>query len=442
MGYPFRASPAAAEETQYLSSTFRHFCPFYYDNTAYTPLTRSVSDAQTTAGSTTITSPSAYFSPSDVGKAVSGGSIPANAKIAAYTNMVTAVLSAAPTTTASGVTVTVTTTPPTTLAGRCPAGTVLGPYTGSVFPDTQGALNDGLPALLGVEADPTHPARSVPGVAYASGSTAITSAAAEFSGSDEGRLVSGTGIPSGATILAVTSPTAAVLSAAPTAGAASGTLTVTPMRAKYLDVLVVGSDFDHNAMSKQASKEAVKAWVWAGGHLVVFGASNTTDATWLDPIFRAGITSSSTGLYAPDLDHPLLHTPYPIAYASYGKPDSYWVLSPEAQQSFTNVVVDGQSSKQVLTVSDPAAFGLGRIVLTGWKPYNLLGAPGTAQTTEAQHLLANMVLIGYQDLFIDYGPHIPANVNVVPASRSAWMVHPDLGPIAMSLVVYVFPQPS
>jgi hypothetical protein len=311
-GYPFKASAAAAEEVGYLSATFKHFCPYYFDGASYQPSGSMYSP---------MASPPAY-------------------------------------------------------AARCPAGTITVPagFVGSAFPDTQGALNDGLPLLLATEPDPAH---------------------------------------------------------------------VGALRPKYLDVLVVGSDFDHVAMSREASKQAVKDWVWAGGHLVIFGSTNTTDATWLDPIFSAGITSSSTGIYTPDLDHPLLHTPYALNYAVYGKPDSYWNLDSEARTHFTDVIVDQKGgTRQALTVSDPAAFGLGRVVLTGWKPFNLLGVAGSTQDSEARHLLANMVLIGYQDLFLDYGPHIPPNVNVIPATRSAWINHPDLGPVAVSLVVYIFPQPT
>lgn len=69
---------------------------------------RSVTDGATTASSTTITSATASFVSGDVGHIITGGSIPANTTIASVTNSTTAVLSAAPTATASGVSLTIT----------------------------------------------------------------------------------------------------------------------------------------------------------------------------------------------------------------------------------------------------------------------------------------------------------------------------------------------
>lgn len=209
------------------------------------------------------------------------------------------------------------------------------------------------------------------------------------------------------------------------------------LRPQYLDVLIVGSDVDHTAMSKPAAQEAVKQWVLAGGHLVVFG-STAQDVNWLAPIFASGIASSSGGLYTPDLDHPLLHTPYALDYVTYAAPPNAWQLDPSAQAHFTNVVVDG-AGNAILTVSDPAAFGQGRVVLTGWLPFNVLGHSGAAQTVEAKHLIANLVLLSLQNLFLDYGPHIPPGVNVIPASRLALIPQPGLGLVPVTVVVYVFP---
>lgn len=61
-------------------------------------------------------------------------------------------------------------------------------------------------------------------VTTTSGSAAITASAGTFSQEDVGRTITGTGIPAGATVSAVTSGTAATLSANATA---SGTVTAT-----------------------------------------------------------------------------------------------------------------------------------------------------------------------------------------------------------------------
>lgn len=62
-------------------------------------------------------------------------------------------------------------------------------------------------------------------VTKTSGSAALTAAAGTFAKGDAGRPVSGTGIPAGATLLSVTSDTAATLSANATASG-SGALAV------------------------------------------------------------------------------------------------------------------------------------------------------------------------------------------------------------------------
>lgn len=59
---------------------------------------------------TTVTSATAAFTSADVGAAISGTGIPANATIASVTNATTVVISAAATATASGVTLTITQT--------------------------------------------------------------------------------------------------------------------------------------------------------------------------------------------------------------------------------------------------------------------------------------------------------------------------------------------
>lgn len=69
-----------------------------------TGINRTVTDGVTTASSTTITSATAAFVTGDVGRVISGGTIPANATISSVTNSTTAVLSAACTSSASGVT--------------------------------------------------------------------------------------------------------------------------------------------------------------------------------------------------------------------------------------------------------------------------------------------------------------------------------------------------
>lgn len=204
------------------------------------------------------------------------------------------------------------------------------------------------------------------------------------------------------------------------------------LRPKYLDVLVVGSDVDQTAMSKPAAQLAVKNWTMAGGHLVVFG-STVQDVNWLQPLFQSGIASSSEGISTPDLDSPLLHTPYDLDVDHFAMPDSAWVLDTGALTHFTNVVVDG-SGHQILTLSDPADFGFGRIALSAWKPAVL----AQANADQARHLIANLVFLGYQDLYLDYGPQLPADTSVVPYERTAVVHDPRLGDVTLTVAVYVY----
>jgi hypothetical protein len=74
---------------------------------------RTVADAVTTSGSATVTSATAAFTSTDVGRSISGTGIPAGATIASVTNGTTAILSANATATGSSVSITVTGVPST-----------------------------------------------------------------------------------------------------------------------------------------------------------------------------------------------------------------------------------------------------------------------------------------------------------------------------------------
>lgn len=81
---------------------------FVHSFVTYAP-TRTVTDG-VLAASTTVTSATAAFTSSDVGAAISGGTIPANSTISSVTNSTTVIISAAASGSASGVTLTITKT--------------------------------------------------------------------------------------------------------------------------------------------------------------------------------------------------------------------------------------------------------------------------------------------------------------------------------------------
>ena len=103
-----------------------------------------------------------------------------------------------------------------------------------------------MPAVTGR----TPEGRTITGVGTTLNSTALTAPANSFHEEDTGRRISGTGIPANATIAAVTSPTAATLSANATA---TGTVTATLGPADPLNYGFVGWSNESDAESETYS---------------------------------------------------------------------------------------------------------------------------------------------------------------------------------------------
>ncbi|MEA3166155.1 MAG: hypothetical protein QOJ26_1024, partial [Thermoplasmata archaeon] len=209
---------------------------------------------------------------------------------------------------------------------------------------------------------------------------------------------------------------------------------------KWIDVLVIGSGVDHGSLAAHVVQDAIGPWVAQGGHLIVFG-SNSQQVTWLQPLFTGVLTNPAGGpLSTPDLDHPLLRVPYVIDPTSYGNaPPALWSLAGTPAGVFATVAPGpaNQPGTSALSVSDPGTFQKGRVILAAYQPANLHPA-GPQRDAEAKHLITNLVLIGYQDLFLDYGPPLPDQANVIPGVRSSLIDHPQLGIVPITLVVYVF----
>ncbi len=213
-------------------------------------------------------------------------------------------------------------------------------------------------------------------------------------------------------------------------------------RYDLVNVLIAGSNIDQNAMTSQAAKGAVGDWVLGGGVLIVFGSTNQ-NVNWLEPIFHAAIKSSSGGISVPDPGHPVLHTSDQLDYPLYDHRDQVWNFNGQTAQEaatlFTNVVVQG--SDPVTTESNPGAMGDGTVILTTWTPYDVYdGAKDPATTSlEGLKLVNNLLMQGYKDLFLDYGPPLPSFTNVVPAMRTVQVYHPAFeNPIQLSVIIYVF----
>ena len=206
-----------------------------------------------------------------------------------------------------------------------------------------------------------------------------------------------------------------------------------------VNTLVVGSDVDHNTMTSNAVKGAIRDWVTlAGGNLIVFGSEKQV-VNWLNPIFKTKLDSSSNGLSTPDAEHPVLRVADDLSWNDFDERGRAWELrsSDGTANAFTKVVHDNSAEENaVLAISDPGAFGDGTVILTSWLPYDLFN-DGTNR--QGMMLVNNLLMQGYRDLFIDYGPEIPEGVQVLPADGRAQVFHPELERyITLTVRVYVF----
>lgn len=111
--------------------------------------------------------------------------------------------------------------------------------------------------------------RSVTDGVTTSGSAAISSASAVFSQADVGKPISGTGIPSGATIAAVSSATAATLSANATASGTSITFTIgISLASASYPASIKPLKFNHAAITVGGSSVNVKNLTISGNNTI------------------------------------------------------------------------------------------------------------------------------------------------------------------------------
>lgn len=210
------------------------------------------------------------------------------------------------------------------------------------------------------------------------------------------------------------------------------------------DVIVVGSDVDQNAMTSAAAKQSIRDWVYAGGFLIVLGSAAQA-VQWLEPIFHSGIQSASGGVLNPDGTNPLLHVPNELHYLSYVNNNLTWHYTGSDGSFFEHILTQG--GNDVLSTSNPGAFGSGRVLLTSYEPYNLTGsgATGACDPTNVQpdcpalNMLHNFLTLSYADLYLDFGPPIPNGVHVGSVQRLATVYHPQLARwVEIVVLVYAF----
>lgn len=192
------------------------------------------------------------------------------------------------------------------------------------------------------------------------------------------------------------------------------------------DVLVVGSNVDHNEMTSGDVKWPIHDWVTEeGGHLVTLG-NEDPNTQWLQPLYGSGSTTASGGVSTPDPTHPVLHNPEELHYESYDDHDTAWKLRSGADEYYTHVIqkdATGGHTEDTLAVSEPGAFGNGSVVLAS---YNLTALTDPQDEDESKKFLRNMVLESYHMVFVDYGPTIPEGAVVVSDKRLAMVPHSSL----------------
>jgi hypothetical protein len=205
------------------------------------------------------------------------------------------------------------------------------------------------------------------------------------------------------------------------------------------DILVVGSNVDHNAMTSSAAKDSVKDWTLRGGLLVVLG-SQDQNVNWLQPLFKAKLTTSGNGIGVPDEHHPILHTPQELDYKNFKDNGKAWEFNGDDQAAgFTHVILrDGANKHQdVLGVSKPGHFGNGTILLTTWTLDDLSNQDNWNQ---ALGTLYNFLLQAWGVLYVDMGPAIPDRVEVASSVRMATAPSPVHAgeQVLVRVVLYVF----
>jgi hypothetical protein len=205
------------------------------------------------------------------------------------------------------------------------------------------------------------------------------------------------------------------------------------------EAVVVGSNVDHNSMTSESAKNAVRDFVLRGGLLVVLG-SDDQRVSWLEPLFHSSISTAGDGISTPDPTHPILHTPQELTWQTYNDNGHSWQFNSDDDAShFTHVIVrdDAGGPADIVGVSKPGHFGNGTIVLTGWQLYDLMSPQDDFQS---KSVLYNFLMQALGQLFVDFGPRIPDHAEVASTTRMATAPHPAIPgeQVLVRMVLYVF----
>jgi hypothetical protein len=206
--------------------------------------------------------------------------------------------------------------------------------------------------------------------------------------------------------------------------------TVLPVALGAYDILIIGSDVAHSALTSDTVKDTIEAFVFNGGALMVFG-SDSQSFQWLQPLIGVGIETANSGAFATDVGHPVLTEPNGLDWTAYGTHNQVWGGQSDFQANFQHVLQD--DGGDVLAVSNVGAYGDGLIILSTFRPAEI---SDNISVDEAEALLNNLVV--YHDrshLFLEFGPSPPADVPVGAASRLTHVWDADLGLLPVRVTV-------
>lgn len=207
------------------------------------------------------------------------------------------------------------------------------------------------------------------------------------------------------------------------------------------DMLIIGSDVDHNAFTPNDIKDGIRDYVdLYGGRLVVLGGEQNRQ--WLDRLFDAGTGGGSGGVAAPDTTHPLLTLPNQLSYGSYTS-TATWDFEDE-EASLFSMIMGETGTSQRLSVSRPGAWSGGgsadgAVILTSYEPHEW-------EVNETRAFFANAAIYGkFHYLFLEVGPEVPSGEAVASVSRSATMNKYRTGEAnytEMAFILYLWPGTS
>lgn len=216
---------------------------------------------------------------------------------------------------------------------------------------------------------------------------------------------------------------------------------VLPSRLGEYDVLVVGTGVDHNALTSNAVKDAIAAWVDAGGRLVVLG-SPQSQSQWMQPILslstKGGVPGSIT---APDPEAAALVRPHPLAWQGYVTNGTAWDLAATGQNAHFNDFyhVLSQGGYTVMALSHDGVFGNGNVIITSVFLSEIVRNQGAA---EAQRFLQNLILFHDNGLQVptgfEVGDPIPDDLPVASAFRTTRGHYDGYGQVALSVELLVW----